>query len=124
MRHLQPVTAYDISLPIAAMPDYLAEITRRCAPLLGEWPLFLFGHLGDGNLHIVASVKTLAGLRALDAEIYGALAGIGSVAAEHGIGVLKRAYLGNSRSATELAMMRHLKAGLDPHGILNPGRVL
>ena len=124
MRHLQPVTAYDISLPIAAMEGYLAELKQRTAALLGEWPLFIFGHLGDGNLHIVASVKTSDGLRALDQEVYGALDGIGSVAAEHGIGVLKRNYLGNSRNKTEIALMRLLKATLDPRNILNPGRVL
>jgi D-lactate dehydrogenase (cytochrome) len=48
----------------------------------------------------------------------------GSVSAEHGIGLLKRAYLGHSRSEEEIALMRRLKAALDPHAILNPGKVL
>jgi FAD/FMN-containing dehydrogenase len=118
------VTAYDISLPIGRMDDYLREVGQRAAPLLGNWPLFIFGHLGDGNLHIVASVKAAADVGALDRVVYGALEGFGSVSAEHGIGVLKRGYLGSSRNAAEIELMRSLKATLDPRNILNPGRVL
>ncbi|HXQ63570.1 MAG TPA: FAD-binding oxidoreductase [Steroidobacteraceae bacterium] len=124
MMHLMPVTAYDISLPIARMDDYLQAIGRATAPLLREFPLFIFGHLGDGNLHIVAAAKAAADVRALDALIYGALEGFGSVSAEHGIGVLKRGYLGMSRGPAEITLMRTLKATLDPRNILNPGRVL
>jgi FAD/FMN-containing dehydrogenase len=124
LMHLLPVTAYDISLPIERMADYLREIETRAAPLLGKWPLFIFGHLGDGNLHVVASVKTAPDIAALDAVVYGALEGFGSVSAEHGIGVLKRGHLGKSRQPAEIALMRTLKATLDPRNILNPGRVL
>jgi FAD/FMN-containing dehydrogenase len=121
---LQPVTAYDISMPISAMEAYLEDIERRAAPLLGQWPLFIFGHLGDGNLHIVGSVASAANLAALDAIVYGGLAGFGSVSAEHGIGVLKRGYLDKSRTPVELQLMKQLKATLDPRNILNPGRIL
>ncbi|HXQ31991.1 MAG TPA: FAD-binding oxidoreductase [Steroidobacteraceae bacterium] len=124
MMHLMPVTAYDISLPIARMDEYLREVQRVAAPLLREVPLFIFGHLGDGNLHIVAAPKTAPDIAALDARVYGALEGFGSVSAEHGIGVLKRGYLGKSRSPAEIGLMRTLKATLDPRNILNPGRVL
>jgi len=124
MIHLMPVTAYDISLPIARMDEYLHEVERAAAPLLREFPLFIFGHLGDGNLHIVAAAKTAPDIRALDAAVYGALEGFGSVSAEHGIGVLKRGYLGKSRNPAEIELMRTLKATLDPRNILNPGRVL
>ena len=121
MAFVRPVTAYDVSLPIEAMERYLEEVDRRAAPLLGPWPLFVFGHLGDGNLHIVASA---ADGPALDAVVYGALAGFGSVSAEHGVGVLKKPYLEKSRTPVELELMRRLKATLDPHNILNPGRVV
>lgn len=124
LAHLRPVSAYDISLPIDAMSDYLRDIEKRAAPLLGAWPLFVFGHLGDGNLHIVAAVAKPADTAALDAIVYGALDGFGSVSAEHGIGVLKRAYLGKSRTPVELEIMKRLKTTLDPRNILNPGRVL
>ena len=121
---LQPVTAYDISMPISAMEAYLADIEGRAAPLLGQWPLFIFGHLGDGNLHIVGSVASAANVAALDAIVYGGLEGFGSVSAEHGIGVLKRGYLNKSRTPVELQLMKQLKATLDPRNILNPGRIL
>jgi FAD/FMN-containing dehydrogenase len=124
MLPLMPVIAYDVSLPIARMDEYLRAVGQAAGPLLRELPLFVFGHLGDGNLHIVAALKTAAAAGALDAVVYGALAGFGSVSAEHGIGVLKRGYLGASRSPAEIALMRTLKATLDPHNILNPGRVL
>ena len=123
LAHLQPVTAYDISLPIGAMEAYLADVEARVAPLLGQWPLFIFGHLGDGNLHIVCSVASATDVAELDAIVYGALEGFGSVSAEHGIGVLKKSYLGNSRTAVELELMKRLKATLDPRNILNPGRI-
>jgi len=119
--YVKPIVAYDVSVPIEAMEHYLARLAREAAQLIGEWPLFVFGHLGDGNLHIVASPRDA---RALDGVVYGALAGIGSVSAEHGIGVLKRPYLGTSRTPSELELMRRLKATLDPRNILNPGRVL
>ena len=124
LAHLRPVAAYDISLPIEAMSAYLADIEARAAPLLGKWPLFIFGHLGDGNLHIVGGVASLGDTAALDAIVYGALEGLGSVSAEHGIGVLKRGYLAKSRSPVEVELMKRLKAALDPRNILNPGRVL
>ncbi len=124
LAYLQPVTAYDISMPINAMEAYIKDIERRSAPLLGKWPPFIFGHLGDGNLHIVASVASAANVAPLDAIVYGALDGFGSVSAEHGIGVLKRGYLGKSRTPVELQLMRQLKSTLDPRNILNPGRVL
>jgi FAD/FMN-containing dehydrogenase len=116
--------AYDISLPIAAMPEYVRRITNEGAGLLHGRPAFVFGHLGDGNLHVISSLDSYADLAAYDGIVYGALAGIGSVSAEHGIGVLKKKWLGLSRQPDEIALMRMLKAALDPRGILNPGRVI
>jgi FAD/FMN-containing dehydrogenase len=61
----------------------------------------------------------------VDAVVYGAVRALkGSVSAEHGVGTLKRAYLGHSRSEAELAVMRRLKQALDPKGILNPGKLI
>jgi FAD/FMN-containing dehydrogenase len=84
-----------------------------------------FGHIGDANIHI--GVKVGAGEQPEQAieELVYALVGRwrGSVSAEHGIGLLKKPYLGHSRSAEEIALMRRVKAALDPKGILNPGKV-
>ncbi len=123
-----PIFTFDVSLKIADMQSYIAEVRED---LSAKWPghsLMVFGHLGDGNLHVIpGSVPehTPAIRKEVEAIVYGALRKRGgSVSAEHGIGLEKRPYLGWSRSPDELALMRTLKAALDPKGILNPGKVL
>jgi len=88
-----------------------------------------YGHIGDGNLHLVAWVPGL-GVQAqpkheMDEAVYGTVRDFkGSISAEHGIGTTKKAYLGHARSEAEIALMRTLKAALDPSGLLNPGKVI
>ena len=120
-----PVT-FDISLPVTEMEDYVREVLAR---LEQEWPAyrrFVFGHLGDGNLHIIAagppSREARHGIERCVYEPLGAREG--SVSAEHGIGLEKQPWLSLSRGPAELGLMRRLKAALDPKNILNPGRVL
>lgn len=104
------------------------ETVRR--ELRAAWPevrAWVFGHMGDGNLHVVVSPDALPqDARARVEEIvYAPLAAIGgAISAEHGIGLEKKAWLPVSRSAAEIALMRTLKRVLDPRGILNPGRVV
>ncbi len=124
MMHVPHALSYDISLPLPAIEGYLAQLQTDIAPLTGDMPVLLFGHLGDGNIHVLVSPRDPTVTGQLNAVVYGALQGFGSVAAEHGIGVAKRAYLGHSRTSAELALMRQLKASLDPKRILNPGRVI
>ena len=120
-----PIFTFDISLRIADMEAYLAEVRAR---LLAKWPaatLVVFGHLGDGNLHLVAGVGDSSAKHDVEEIVYGGLGSRnGSVSAEHGIGLQKRAWLSLSRSPEELAMMRTMKTALDPAGILNRGKVL
>jgi FAD/FMN-containing dehydrogenase len=120
-----PIFTFDISLRIADMEAYVAEVR---AGLRARWPaatLVVFGHLGDGNLHLVAGVGDSEAKHDVEAIVYGGLGSRnGSVSAEHGIGLQKRAWLSLSRSPTELAVMRAMKAALDPRGILNRGKVL
>ncbi|MSP95676.1 MAG: FAD-binding oxidoreductase [Betaproteobacteria bacterium] len=119
--------AFDVALPIAAMPAYVEGVQTE---LRARWPqvrVFVFGHMGDGNLHLVISPDGLpADARAaLERIIYAPLAEIGgAISAEHGIGLEKKAWLPVSRSPAEIALMRTLKQALDPKGILNPGRVV
>jgi FAD/FMN-containing dehydrogenase len=120
-----PVFAFDVSLPVKEMESYIAEVKRGLAE---KWPdnrCFVFGHLGDGNLHLV--ISTGAGhesRRAVESIVYGGLRGReGSIAAEHGIGLEKRDYLSWSRNEEEINLMRTLKKTLDPRGILNPGKI-
>lgn len=121
-----PRVGFDVGLPIAAMPGYLEEID---APILAKWPerrRAVFGHLGDGNLHIVYAVgdNGANAKKIIDDAVYLPLASRGgSVSAEHGIGLAKKDYLKVSRSPAEIALMRQLKTMMDPNNILNPGKI-
>jgi FAD/FMN-containing dehydrogenase len=119
--------AFDVSLPIADMPAYVERVK---ADLRAAWPnvrAFAFGHVGDGNLHLVISPDGLpADVRpAVERIVYAPLQRLGgAISAEHGIGLEKKAWLPISRSPAEIALMRTLKQAMDPKGILNPGRVV
>ncbi len=125
MMRLFPAFTFDVSLRIADMEAYVAEVR---AALTARWPaatLVVFGHLGDGNLHLVAGVGDAGARHDVEEIVYGALAACnGSVSAEHGIGLQKRAYLRYSRAPEEIAMMQAIKDALDPKHILNRGKVL
>ena len=124
---------HDISLPVSRIPAYCDSTG---AALAARWPgmrLVNFGHLGDGNLHynvqapqgIDAAVFLRDEEHAVNAVVFDAvIAHGGSISAEHGIGALKRDELARRKDPTALAMMRAVKAALDPRGLLNPGRVL
>ncbi|MFT4103227.1 MAG: FAD-binding oxidoreductase [Burkholderiaceae bacterium] len=118
---------FDVSLPVAEMERYVGEVH---AALRARWPdvhAWTFGHLGDGNLHIAVRPPGEGQQARLEVEeiLYRPLAAFGgSVSAEHGIGEEKRAYLGLSRNAAEIATMHTLKRALDPKGVLNPGKVI
>jgi FAD/FMN-containing dehydrogenase len=103
----------------------------RCeAALKTRWPQSLnlfFGHIGDSNVHIGVSVAELpgGGAHQVDEIVYGVVREMGgSVSAEHGIGQLKRPFLGHTRSPEEIELMHKVKHALDPRCILNPGKVL
>jgi FAD/FMN-containing dehydrogenase len=119
---------FDISLPIAEMENYTASLRETMSEAIGEHKLWIFGHLGDGNLHVIVQVQPEDHLRlrpVVEKQVYAPLAAFqGSVSAEHGIGLEKKPYLGISRSDPEIALMRSLKTALDPTGTLNPGKIL
>ena len=127
LMHLKPLFVFDVSLPIAAMADYVDGMRAK---LREQWPeskLVVFGHMGDGNLHVTVSAgKSNAETRkAVEQIVYAPLAEVGgSVSAEHRIGLEKKPYLHLSRGPEEIAMMHTLKRALDPKGLLNPGKVI
>ena len=87
----------------------------------------MFGHLGDGNLHISVSTGSaeLSVRREVEAMVYQPLAALGgSISAEHGIGLEKRPWLSTCRSSAEIELMQTLKHALDPHRLLNRGKIL
>ena len=124
---LFPPMAFDISLSILDMEDYVEEVR---AALKNKWEsarMVVFGHLGDGNIHLGLSVGSLEPevVHAVEDTVYEALGRRGGViSAEHGIGLDKRAYLAQSRSAEEIALMKTIKMAIDPKNILNPGKIL
>ncbi|WP_163557257.1 FAD-binding oxidoreductase [Halomonas sp. NO4] len=124
---LSPLFTFDISLPIPEMAAYVEGLE---AALSHAWPagrLVVFGHLGDGNLHVSVSVGSAGAeaRRSVERLVYAPLARLGgSVSAEHGIGLEKRGYLSLSRTPEEIALMRTLKQALDPYHLLNRHKVL
>ncbi len=123
---------HDVSLPVGSVPAFLAEATPAVEALVPGCRPVPFGHLGDGNIHFNISQPVGADKAAFLARwdevnelVHGIVARMnGSFAAEHGVGRLKRAILPTARAPEEMALMRRLKATLDPAGILSPGRVL
>ncbi len=129
-----PFTPYknDIAVPVAALEAFITDSLPRLAATHAECRLVVWGHLGDGNLHInflKPDAMTPAAFadkcRALDADLFERIAACGgSISAEHGIGLTKAAALQFSRTPAEIALMRQIKAVFDPDGVLNPGKVL
>jgi FAD/FMN-containing dehydrogenase len=121
----------DISVRVGAVPAFLHEMQ---ALLTREYPaieVVWFGHIGDGNLHInvlkpaelddaafISQCEHVTKLLAQTLQRHG-----GSISAEHGIGLVKKAYLESTRNAAEIALMRQVKQVFDPLGLLNPGKV-
>lgn len=111
----------DVSLPLPRMGEFLdlaKAAQTRADPAAQD---YVFGHLGDGNLHYV--VRTGRPNEVAKAVFDCVARTGGSISAEHGIGLDKKAYLHLSRDPAELAAMRRLKAALDPRNILNPSRI-
>ena len=123
-----PIFTFDVSLRITQMESYIADVRAALHTGWGDAAtLTVFGHLGDGNLHLVIGVGSRAPETKLAVEhiVYeGIRHRNGSISAEHGIGLEKRAYLSYSRAPQEILLMRRIKALLDPHGLLNPGKVV
>ncbi len=121
-----PVISFDVSLRIAEMEEYVAAVRQRLEQDWDGLHCWVFGHLGDGNLHLAVAVGDdgPATRERVEAAVYTPLQAIGgSVSAEHGIGLEKKHWLRFSRSAEEIGVMRRLKRALDPAGILNPGKI-
>lgn len=122
---LLPMANFDISIPISRMQTFLNYITEELRRRFAGIIILIFGHIGDGNLHILATTGSGGDVKSFYDIVYRAMQEYqGSVSAEHGIGVIKKNYLPYSRSPEEIALMRTLKTTLDPKGILNPGRVI
>ena len=113
---------FDISLPIPKIGEVLGAIEHQLLALEKVRKVFIFGHVADGNIHIVVDRKTQESdlIQAINEIVYTPLQTIGgSVSAEHGIGLHKKSFLHLCRTPEEIQLMKTLKTALDPRGILN-----
>jgi len=131
-RHMGGSIKHDVSVPVAAIPAFIAEANAAVTALIpGSRPL-PFGHVGDGNIHYNVTQPEgadkalfLARWDEVNAAVFAIVKKYnGSISAEHGVGVMKRDILREYKDPVAIDLMRSLKRTLDPNGILNPGKVL
>ena len=123
---------HDVSVAVGAVPAFIEDATRAVEAFEPGARVVAFGHLGDGNIHYNVSQPVgadkaafLARWDAMNEVVHGVVARLGgSFSAEHGVGRLKRALLARTKDPASLAVMRQIKAALDPNGIMNAGKVL
>jgi D-lactate dehydrogenase (cytochrome) len=123
---------HDISVPVAAVPAFIAEANAAVVKLIPGARPVPFGHLGDGNIHYNVSQPVGANTADFMGRWHDVNAAVfdivlrmgGSISAEHGIGVLKRDELPDVKDKVAIELMRAIKSMLDPLGIMNPGKVL
>ena len=123
---------HDVSVAVSRIPALIERVEEALGAAFPGVQSYVFGHVGDGNLHYnigmgdAAATATLMQRRdAVNEIVYEAVSALGgSISAEHGIGQLKRAELALRKTPLELELMRDLKRTLDPRGTMNPGKIL
>jgi len=123
---------HDVAVPVSSVAEFIARADAALAARFPDVRIVAFGHVGDGNIHYNCSKSERQEAAAFFAqaaevnhivyEVVNALGG--SISAEHGLGVMKREEIKLYKSPLELEMMRSIKNALDPHGLMNPGKVL
>lgn len=121
----------DLSVTVSKVPAFLREIDAIVSLHYPDLEVVWYGHIGDGNLHLnilkpdaMARDEFFARCATVNRWVFEIVERYqGSISAEHGVGMTKRDYLGYSRSATEIACMKAIKAVFDPNGIMNPGKI-
>ncbi|HEV7722472.1 MAG TPA: FAD-binding oxidoreductase [Iamia sp.] len=117
---LGAVHKLDVSLPADALAAFADEVPARVTAVAPDARTWIFGHLGDGNLHVNVSGVAPDDHAVDDAVLALVLDRRGSISAEHGVGTAKRAWLARQRGAATVAAMAAVKAALDPDAIMNP----
>src|SRR4029079_3197485 len=117
---------HDVSVAVSKIPELIEHAGGALRAAFPECRPFVFGHVGDGNLHYNVGPESLMPRRAeVNRIVYHAVAELGgSISAEHGLGQLKREEIHRHKSPLEMELMRSLKKALDPKGLMNPGKVL
>ena len=124
---------HDVSVPVSRVAEFIADASAALRAAYEDIRIVAFGHMGDGNIHYNISMLDAAQNDAFIKQhehdvnriVYQVVAGLdGSISAEHGLGQLKREEVTHYKSALELELMRQIKHTLDPHGLMNPGKVV
>jgi len=114
----------DVAVPLPALADFERAVRDRVAAVAPGARVFLWGHLGDGNLHVNV-LGTPPNDGTVDEAVLRLAAEMGgSISAEHGVGTAKVRWLPLTRDATDIAAMTAVKRALDPGNLLNPGVLL
>lgn len=122
----------DLAVKVSALPEFLTKVTDCVQNAYPDYEVCWYGHIGDGNLHLnilkpaaLSIDEFYANCGTISPQIFALVEAVGgSISAEHGVGTLKADYLQFSRSPEQIAVMRGLKRVFDPHGIMNPGKLL
>jgi glycolate oxidase subunit GlcD len=130
---IAPRTPYknDISVVVSRVPGFLREIDAVVTEHYPDFEIIWFGHIGDGNLHLnilkpeeMAKEDFFEKCQQVNKWVFEIVQRYGgSVSAEHGVGMTKKAYLEYTRSAAEIAYLRGIKQVFDPNGVMNPGKI-
>ena len=128
----EAVHQQDLSVPIDELARFYPELEARTAEVFSGEEIFLFGHIGDGNLHVFIRNRAGVSLETFKEKSARADQSLfewvrecgGSVSAEHGVGILKKPALPFSRTSDEIELFRRIKASFDPKGTLNPGKMI
>jgi FAD/FMN-containing dehydrogenase len=128
------VISHDSAVPLSQQATFVTQVEKRIAAYRPDARIVMHGHIGDGNIHILAIIPgleqnqkdqledTIRGINTIVDEETVALGG--SISAEHGIGIANRERLARVTKPTELRLLRSVKQMLDPNDIMNPGKVL
>jgi FAD/FMN-containing dehydrogenase len=130
---IAPFTPYknDISVMIARVPAFIADIDAIVSSQYPDFRVVWFGHIGDGNLHLnilkpdeMDKAVFFAKCKEVNVQVFETVQKYnGSVSAEHGVGMTKKAYLTYTRSPVEIEYLRAIKQVFDPNGVMNPGKI-
>jgi FAD/FMN-containing dehydrogenase len=121
----------DISVPVTAIPTFVKDLHALIEAAYPEFKVVIFGHVGDGNLHVNVLKPTSMEDRDFwslchqaDHTVFATVKRYkGSISAEHGVGLLKRDFIHYTRSNAEIQLMHGIKRVFDPHDIMNPGKI-
>jgi FAD/FMN-containing dehydrogenase len=122
----------DVSVTISKVPEFLKTVDATIKGAYPDLRVIWFGHIGDGNLHInilkpdnLKKPEFIERCQKVDELLFKEIQNFeGSISAEHGLGITKKPFLKYTRSEAEIELMRGIKKVFDPHGIINPGKVL